>query len=510
MEPTMTSSALPITITKSKFVAGCQCLKRLYLSVHSPELGSGKTAADFALFTQGREVGLLAHQLFPGGVTVTSGNPAEAIRITQELIANPEVPAIFEGAFVYENLLVRVDILQRQRNDKWRIVEVKSSADLKEDHYHLEDVAVQCRVVSRCGLQVGSCWLAHVNRKYVFEGGNIEAKKFFKLRNLTRRVQRLQPKLTFQLRSEFRVLAMPEAPDLTVGRHCTNPVTCEFYEVCNKPRPSEHVGYLPYIHASAVEKLEEIGVESIHEIPDDFELTEAQRRAATCVQTGQPWFDSDELKKELATLNYPIFFMDFESVNPAIPRCQGMRPFDHFCFQYSVHVVREPGAEAEHYEFLAEDRRDHRRQFISFLCDVLREHGSILVYNQQFESARLSDLAAWLPEFAERINDIKARLFDLLPVVRNYCYHPLFAGSYSLKSVLPALVQNMSYENLEVGNGQDAGLAFEMLLRNSDPTERGRLRKALLAYCRQDTLSLVRILERLRAEADRPAVAQGG
>jgi hypothetical protein len=426
-----------MTISKSKFVAGCQCLKRLYWQVHEPELGGVPDAAAVAIMEQGREVGILARQLFAGGVEVRSGDPEEAIRITRELIANPEVPAIFEAAFEDGGVFVRVDIVQRRQDNRWYLFEVKSSTGLKEEH--LEDVGIQARVVSRCGIDLASSCLMYVNRNYVFQGGTIDARQFFRIRNLTRKIENLQPKLTFQLHAEFTVLAMPKVPDLPTGSHCTHPVTCEFFDRCNPARPDDHVGYLPRIHASAMEDLDELGIESILDIPDDFELSEIQRRAATCVQTGEPWF-SPELKEELSGLKYPLFFMDFESLNPAIPRFAGMRPYDQIPFQWSVHVLREPGAELEHYEFLAMDVSDPRRNFITSLCGALGEGGSIVVYYQPFEEQRLSELAAWLPEFAERIEDIQARLWDLLPIIRNHVYHPAFAGSFSLKYVLPALV----------------------------------------------------------------------
>lgn len=185
-------------------------------------------------------------------------------------------------------MLVRVDILHRRRDNRWRLIEVKSTTDLKE--YHLDDVAIQHRVVSRSGLDLASSCLAHINRNYVFDGGSIDVRRFFKIRNLTQRVERLQPKLTFLLRSEFRILAFPQPPPIPVGSHCTDPITCEFYDRCNPPRPDDHIGYIPRIHASAVEELEELGIQSIHNIPDDFPLNERQRRAATSVQTGEPWF----------------------------------------------------------------------------------------------------------------------------------------------------------------------------------------------------------------------------
>jgi predicted RecB family nuclease len=290
---------------------------------------------------------------------------------------------------------------------------------------------------------------------------------------------------------------MPAAPDIAPGKHCTSPVTCEFFDCCNPPLPDDHIGYLPRLHASAEEALLELGVESIRDVPDDFELTEIQRRAATCVQTGEPWF-SPELSAELDKLEYPLRFVDFETINPCVPRFAGMRPYDQLPFQWSVHVQREPGAAPEHHEFLATDVSDPRREFISSLCRALGESGNIVVYSS-FESQRLSDLAAWLPEYAERINAIQARLFDLLPVVREHTYHPSYAGSYSIKSVLPALVPEMTYDGMDVANGQDAGLAWESLVRGSlDNCERDGLMKALLDYCGQDTLALVRLVDVLR------------
>ena len=484
-------------ISKSEFVAGCQCLKRVYFQVHQPELAAERDAAAEAIIEQGREVGMLARQLFPGGVEVHNEGLDKAIRATRELTTNREVPAIFEGTFEHGGMLVRVDILQRRRDGRWRLIEVKSTSDVRD--HHIEDVGIQYRIVRRSGVDLASGCLAHVNQNYVYPGGEIDAWRFFKIRNLTRRILKLQPKLTSQLLSEFTVLAMPQPPDIAPGHHCTDPVTCEFFDRCNPPRPNDHIGYLPRIHASVVAELEEMGINSILDIPDDFELSDIQRRAAECVRSGEPWFESEGLNTKLGALKYPLFFMDFESVNPCVPRFAGMHPYDHLCFQYSVHVVREPGAPPEHFEFLATDASDPRRDFISSLCARLGDSGSIVVYYAAFESQRLSELASWLPEFADRINNIQARLFDLLPVVRDHIYLPAFAGSYSLKSVLPALVPEMTYDGMQVGNGQDAGLAWKSLLRGGlDHTDREKIKKALLDYCGQDTIALLRLLERLR------------
>lgn len=484
-------------ISKTKFMAGVQCLKRLYLLVHEPELGGEANGAGEAIIEQGREVGLLARQLFPGGVEVKGGSLEQAIRTTKELLANPAVPAIFEGAFEHKGVIVKTDILQRRNEHRWRLIEVKSTANLKD--HHLEDVAIQSHVLSGSGLKLASVWLAHINREYVLTGTTVDPRQFFSFRNLTQRAQNLQPELTFRLRSQFCILAMPKPPNVPTGPHCISPFVCEFFHHCNQPLPKDHIGYLPRLHASAAEGLEEMGVESVHDIPADFELSEFQRRVCTAMQTGQPWF-SEDLKTELEALKYPLYFMDFESINPAVPRFQGMHPYDHLPFQWSVHIQREPGATPEHFKFLAADSSDPRTAFIASLCGALGDSGSIVVYNEQFESQRLWELAGWLPEYTQRIRGIQSRLWDLLPVVRNHVYHPAFGGSFSLKSTLPALVPAMTYEGMEVPNGQAAGLAWQAIISgNCREAERKSKGQALLDYCGQDTLALVKLVETLRS-----------
>jgi len=493
-----------IRLSKSKYIAGCQCLKRLYLQVHQPKLAAEPDDSAESIIEQGREVGMLARQLFPGGVEVRSTRLDQAIRATKELVANAEVPAIFEGVFEGDGVLVRVDVLQRREENRWRLVEVKSTTDLRD--HHVEDVGIQSYVLLFSGVKLASVWLAHINREYVLNDTTLDPRQFFLFRNLTDRVKNLRPELVIRLRAQVNMLAMPTPPEVPTGQHCVSPVVCEFFDLCNPEKPSDYVGYLPRLHASAMEKLEEMGIESVQQIPANFELSDIQRRACVAIQTGEPWFSAD-LKKELESLKYPRYFMDFETVNPAIPRFSGMRPYDHLPFQWSVHVQRQPDSAPEHFEFLAMDNSDPRSPFISSLCDALGdEGGTIVTYNEQFESQRLWELSGWLPAYTDRIRRIQSRLWDLLPVVRNHVYHPAFGGSFSLKAVLPALVPEMTYQGMEVPNGQVAGLAWESIIRDSaTESERQAKRKALLEYCGQDTLALVKLLEALRKASEHQA-----
>ena len=231
------------------------------------------------------------------------------------------------------------------------------------------------------------------------------------------------------------------------------PFECEFYWECNEPLPADHILNLPHIARSRrkLEMLELAGIERIDAIPEDFPLSEMQQRARRSVVDGRPVVEGD-LRGALAELSYPLTFMDFETVNPAIPRHTGMRPYQQIPFQWSVHVKPSPRSrKLEHQEFLAANGNDPREAFIDSFLGVLENGDShIVVYNQTFEEGQLTDLARWLPRYAKRIERVRGRLWDLLPVVKQHVYDPAFAGSFSLKSVLPALVPEMTYEDMAV------------------------------------------------------------
>jgi predicted RecB family nuclease len=490
-----------MNLSKSRFVAGVQCLKRLYWQVHSPELAAELDDSTAATLGQGVEVGRLAQQAFPGGVQVEGGheNLTRALRNTRELVADDGTPAIFEATFKHGNVLVRVDVLQRQHGNKWRLIEVKSTSSVKNDHSY--DVGIQKRIVSARGVELTRCCVMHLNREYVYGGGAYDLDQLFRITSVDGQIAEIDAEIKTQIHTQFRILGRPKPPEVAPGRQCVRPVVCEFFDRCNFPKPEDHVSHLPEIRERALQKLASMGIESIHEIPDDFPLSDRVRRACKSVQRGQPWF-SPQIARKLAELRFPIYFMDFETINPAIPRHGGMRPFDMLPFQWSLHLQRSRGASLEHFEFLATGGADPRRPFLSQLSPLLGESGSIVVYNKTFESQRLANLAGWFPEFAPRIRQIQGRLWDLLPFVRDNVYHPDFQGSFSLKAVLPALMPDLSYEDMEVADGATAGCVWESIVGGDlDAAERTRLRDALLAYCRQDTLAMVRLVEKLGESA---------
>jgi CRISPR/Cas system-associated exonuclease Cas4 (RecB family) len=481
-------------LSKSRFIAGWQCLKRLYLEVHQPELAGELDEQSIAVFEQGHEVGRWAQNMFPGGVLIEAGHEdvGKALQQTEQALTGKEHPAVFEGAFTHDGILARVDILERRPRNKWRLIEVKSSTKLKD--YYLYDVAIQRLILEGLGMKVVPC-LMHLNREYVYDGKQYELEKLFVIRDIADETAALGQDVKDLIREERRVLGKATPPDIKPGSHCTNPFGCEFYEVCNKPLPADHISYLPGISAKKLEELSSRGIESIGKIPSNFPLAERQKRAWECARTGKPWFGKG-LREALAGLHYPLYFMDFETLGVALPRYAGMSPYDQIPFQWSVHVQRKAGADLEHYEFLADDTIDPRREFARSLLQVIGKKGSILAYSSGFESGCLASLAEWLPQYKDEIENIQDRLWDPLPVIRAHVYDLAFRGSYSLKSVLPALVPGMSYDGMEVAEGNEAGLAWEKMIHaEAGSEERKKLRDALVAYCKQDTLAMLRLLE---------------
>ena len=488
-------------MSKSKFMAGLQCLKREYLQVRHPDLAAN---VDDGRKQQGTEVGALARQAFPGGVLVAADHNhlSDAIRDTRELVRNPEVPAIFEATFEHSGVLVRVDVLKRNGGG-FRLTEVKSATKIKPEY--TDDVSVQKFVAAACGVHVKDTNLMHLSRDYVYDGTlGTDGRRLYDTSRLfvTKEVQAYSAgQVTRTLDEQFKMLAQSEPPAVEPSAQCNSPYYCEFYDHCHPVWPENDVRSLP-IARCKIEALRRGGITLIDQLSgwitlhERFHLTAKECRFALAAK-GKGVQITPALEAELAALRYPLYFMDFETVFPALPLFAGMRPYDQLSFQWSVHVQRQPGAKVGHYEFLATDTNDPRRDFITALCAALGERGNIVVYNATFESQRLSELAASLPEFAERIKNIRGRIWDLLPAMRKYVYHPAFDGSYSLKYVLPALVPEMTYAGMAVSDGQQAGLAWESLISGRlDEVEREKTLKALLDYCGQDTLALFALIRK--------------
>ena len=489
-------------LSKSRFASGLQCLKRLYLDTFDRKLADPIDASQQALFDSGNAVGELARQRFPGGRLINEAyfEHEGAVVSTQEALADPSIPSLYEAAFTHEGIRIRADVLLRAGEDGLELVEVKSSTKVKPEH--IPDIAIQLYVLEGSGVPVRKASLLHIDNSYVYEGGPYDLDGLFRLEDVTNEARAfLASTVPDSLAGMWEVLQQDEAPPIDTGPHCTTPYQCPFFGHCHKGDPEHSVEQLPRVTAKILEALRSKGIRDIQDIPSGFPgLSSSQQRVRDAVVTGEPYVSAD-LPSALGQVTYPIYFLDFETFNPALPIYPGTRPYQMIPFQWSVHGLRTSG-QLLHESFLADDREDPREKLTTSLLDALGEKGTILVYSN-FEQTRVKELAALFPEHAARLATLNDRFVDLLNLVRTHIYHPDFHGSYSIKAVLPALAPDLGYGDLEIQEGSLASVAFaKMIAPDTDDSESVRIRHALLAYCQRDTEAMVWVYDALRLMAN--------
>ncbi len=487
-------------LSKTRFIAGQQCELRLWNDIHRRELATPWGEAQQAIFDRGTRIGELACDRYPGGVLVgyKPWERDQAVAETQRLMADASIPAIYEAAFEHRGLYVRVDILVRN-GDAWELVEVKASTKPEKEVF-LQDVAVQYSTLTGAGLTISRAGVLVLNRDYVYAGGEYDLQQLFRFGDATEHCIESHSVIDADVE---RLQAMIEAdapPDISVGDHCFTPYECPYYAHCSAglPQANYPVSNLYRLGARQRDELAESGIEEIADIPDDFDLNAFQQRMRQAVITGQPWISPD-LATELATVQYPALFLDFEAFMPALPPYPGTRPFDSFPFLYSIHRLEEDGR-LEHRDYLHTDNSDPRRAIAERLIDDLGPTGSIVVYSA-YERRMINDLIAACPDLAEPLLAIRYRLWDLLPIVRNHYYHPDFHGSFSIKTVLPVLDPESGWSELDITDGMAAAMAYELALSSTDTEQKDELLAQLKAYCAQDTMAMVRLHAALAAIA---------
>ena len=492
------TSRSPFRLSKSRYLSGLQCAKRLYLEIHTPELATPADPERQALMDMGTEVGDLARRRFAGGVLVKESyrQTSAALRRTAELIQDPTVPAIFEGAFEYQNTLVRVDVLERITEDTWRLIEVKATSKVKATHFN--DVTIQTAVLLGSGHSVVESCLMHLNTHYVFEGGELNLDQLFTMVDLTEKVREQQSEVQERLQSFRHSLALPNPPDIEPDGHCHTPYDCPFWDFCTKDKPSRWIYNMPG-RTHTFHQLTAKGIQTIDEIPADFRLTVLQQRIKDNVE----WVSS-QLLDILQSVTYPVHHLDFETFMPAIPVYPNTRPYRPIPIQWSNHIESKDGS-VRHESYLCTDSRDPREEVARSILDTLGTEGAICVYSD-YERHLLRSLSELFPDLKAEFLNVIDRLWDLLSIIQSHYYHPLFQGSFSIKSVLPSLVPELAYDDLDIPNGALASVIYrKMVFEEADLVKRLELANALHAYCARDThgmLELRRVLMRKASGID--------
>ncbi len=485
-------------LSKSRFMTGLQCHKGLYLSCYSPKLADPIGLDQQAIFDTGTKIGVLARNVYPGGTLIKENHfqHEQAVITTQKVLQDTLIPIIYEAAFMYDDIRIRADILVKTNDGRFDLIEVKSTTKTKEEH--IPDIAIQLYVLHGCGINIGRASLVHLDNEYVYGGEDYELDKLFQIDDITIAAKDKLPEVVLQLRDMREMLYRTEPPDIKVGRQCSNPYDCAFQWHCYASVPEHYILQLPRVSKEVMDTLNANGIEDIRDIPIDFAgLNATQQRVRDCVVNNRIYLDTD-IAGELNQLAYPIHFLDFETFNPALPLYIGTSPYKVLPFQWSNHILNEDGS-IRHEEFLHDGFDDPRMEFARTLLQTLGNEGSIVVYSS-FEAARIKELMHVLPHLSNELHDLLARIVDLLKLVRAHCYHPEFHGSFSIKSVLPALVPDLGYSDLEINEGGLASIAYaEIVNPDTKQERRDHLRKCLLDYCERDTQAEVRLYQTLKS-----------
>jgi hypothetical protein len=480
-------------LSKSTFMYGCQCPKRLHLHKYRPELKNPIDERVQYVKDSGSAVGLLAQQLFPGGVDVSPRDAysyQESVVKTQELIAQG-VATIYEAAFQYEGVLCALDILVKQ-GDAWHAYEVKGAGGVKDQY--LEDAALQYYVMTHSGITLSDISIVHLNKGYV-RNGALDINKLFVKQSILQEVVELQSSVQRRIDQLKNVLQQPE-PEMDIGPHCLAPYECDFTNHCWSHIPKTDSVF--DLGLNAAWKLYADGHLHLDHIPQDYVLSKLVANQLAHYRSGEPFVDREAIQRFLVRLQYPIYFLDFETVWPGVPEFDDTHPFQQVPFQFSLHVQRSLNEPAEHYEYLGDGHTDPREILTHEMIAALETTGTILCYNATFEKTRIKELAKRFPKHSETLLAITERIADLMtPFQKQWYYHPEFKGSYSIKNVLPVLCPDLRYDSLPIREGDTASKVYAQLKLQDDDTAAIQ-REHLLAYCKMDTLAMVKILEWLR------------
>ena len=483
------------TISKSQYVKGLQCPKALWFYRHRKDLRPPIDASLQARFDSGNEVGEYAKHYFGEGVEVDAvyWDTDAALAQTEHFVEDGQA-LIYEATAVHpaDGSYARMDILKRiAGSDQWDLIEVKSSTQVKD--YHYDDMAFQYYVFAGAGYDIRNCYMMLVDREYVKEGG-IEPQGLLKLEDISEQVRLKQDRIAKDAMRLIEVTKLQSEPDVTIGNRCGTPFECDYCHHCWKDIPDYSV-YDVFPNHQREEIVARYGAE-LKTLPGDVRPPKSKyREDLECYLSGESRADPVRIKQFLGQLQYPLYFLDYETLMPAVPMFDGMRPYQHIPFQFSLHIQDAPDANVQHYGHLHKDHGDPRPDFAARLLKLCGDGGSVIVYNQAFEKLRNKEMGIAFPQYTEGLEAINRRVIDLLIPFRNrYLYHPNQKSSASLKAVLPCFT-DMSYSDLEISGGEDAMAQYARFARGKVPEEDlPHLWEILEEYCKLDTLAMVSLL----------------
>ena len=489
-------------LSKSLYTRGLQCVKSLWLKKYNKAVLTKLDASQQAIFTTGDKVGKLACTLFPKGKEISYDNTSfdEKIKLTKKYLAK-EIENIYEATFSYQNILIMVDILHVNKDGSVEINEVKSSTEVKEVYLH--DASIQFYVLNGLGYEVKKVNIIHINNAYIRDK-ELKVEKLFSIVNVSEQMKEMQDDIPSYLKRFKGYLEQKEdEPDIDIGKQCFNPYECDCYEYCWKEQreiPNYSIFNISRLKIDKKFELYKEGILHTTDIKDISLYSTSQQVQILSDKKQESIVNKVAIKEFLDTLTYPLYHLDFETFQQAIPEWEWIRPYMQIPFQYSLHIEHKDGT-LGHKEFLAQEGDDPRYELAKRLTRDIPSYVTVLAYNMGFEKGVIRRLAETYPDLHVKLMSIHDNIKDLMtPFQNKYYYEPSMQGSYSIKKVLPALVPEMeqAYKELNlIHHGGEAMQTYANLV-NMDEDTKQEYKKALLEYCKLDTLAMVKVLEKLK------------
>ena len=489
-----------MTLTKSEYLLFLKHRAWLWLKKYDRAKLPPVDANTQAIFDAGNKLEDYAEKLFPGATRLGFENYNEYTTLAQRTkkAISEGAKVLFQARFDAGNLICLTDVVEFTSPKSLNLYEIKSSTKPKDEHEY--DLAFQCEVLQGAGYTVEKVFVMHVNREYVRQGV-IDPSQLLTTVDISEKV-RAKAELTKQhIQDAFRVMESQTIPDIS-PRFCRLQSLQDWLPIFRSLRevPECSIYDLASIDAKLVGLLEDQEIQYLKEIPDSIPLSEKQLRQVQAVKNATHAVQKENIKKFLDSLEYPLYFFDYETCADVIPPYDGVRPYQQVPSQYSLHIVECPGGDVRHTEYIHRTP-DHPGEALSAaLQKDIGPTGSVIVWYAPFETGRNAELGELLTSYTDFFLNLNGRVVDLmLPFSEGMYVDPKFMGSASIKKVLPVLVPELSYKKLAVQEGLTAQrLWMEAVLQGKgSPTEQEQLFSDLLTYCELDTFAMVKIYEKL-------------
>lgn len=483
-------------LTRSRYLTGLKCTRLLwsvYNDKKSVKYQPKNESNHKRQSIQNDSLTPIIHKLFPGGIQVEKlYSMKESSLFTNNALS--EKRSLYGASFLEKGLFSRSDLLIPNNDGTWDLFFFKSALNIKKDY--LEDIAFQCHVAELSGIKIKTSLIYLINQNYKFNGELIPEELLVQ-KDVTEKVQTLKSSVIQKIKEFLELIRKPELPPLDINRSCGSPKVC-MLKNCWSISDDSDIFNLREGKDIPI-KLYQSGINYLKDIPDEIELTFSQKIQIESLRSGNTHLNKEKLADFLSKIKYPVYYLDFETINPALPVYKNSSPFQHVPFLYSLHVIKTSESEPEHFSFIDDDSADPRQSILEQLSKLISLEGTIICYNDVFEKKCLKESADLFKEFQNWLKSIHGNFLDLsIPFKNFHYYNPLQKGSASLKSVLPALT-GQNYSALEIHDGNSANLEFLRTKTQTMPIEEKlQIRKDLVEYCRMDTFAMHLVIEALK------------